>query len=61
MDLSACAKGAVIWIINPKVQLHSETDIGFDLSYFRYFIVNFVHLEYYSSWTPGDSWKGPME
>ena len=43
--LSASAKLAVIWIINLKLVLHSESKIRFDLSYFRFFIVNFVHLE----------------
>ena len=43
--LSASAKLAVIWIINLKVVLHSEPKIRFDFSYFRFFIVNFVHLE----------------
>ena len=34
LDFSASAKLAVIWIINPRVLLLSEPNIGFDRSYF---------------------------
>ena len=41
LDLSASAKLAVIWIINPRVLLRSKPNIGFDVL-FSFFIVNFV-------------------
>ena len=34
LNLSAIAKLEVIWIINPKVPLHSVPNTGFDMSYF---------------------------
>ena len=43
--LSASAKLAFIWIINTKVLICSGPCLGFDLSYFNFFFVNFVHLE----------------
>ena len=45
LDPNSSAYLAVIWTINSKVLPHSEPNIGFDLSYFSFFIVNFVHLE----------------
>lgn len=45
LELSAIAKLAFVWIINPKVWLHSEPNIRFDWSYSSIFIINFVRLE----------------
>ena len=45
LGLIPSAKLAVIWIINPKVLLDSEPNIGFNLFYIRFFNVNFEHLE----------------
>ena len=50
LDLSACAKLAVIWITNPNVPLHSEPNTRFDLSYLSFFIANFVY--YYLIYPP---------
>ena len=45
LDLYACAKLAVIWIINNRLLLSSKPNLSCDLSYFSFVIVNFVHLE----------------
>ena len=45
LEVSVTGKLAVNWIINPKVPLHKEPNIGFDLSYLRFFIAKFVHLK----------------
>ena len=45
LDLCASANLAVIWIINSKLMLHSDPNIGFGLSCLSFFIVNFVYLE----------------
>ena len=47
VDLRASTKLAVIWIVIPKVLLYSESNIGFDLSYFICFILNFVLLGFF--------------
>ena len=44
LDLSASANLAIVWIIDIKVPLHSDPNIGFDLSYYSIFNVNFVHF-----------------
>ena len=42
LDRSPIAKIAVAYIINLKVLLHGEpNNIGFDMSYFSNFVVNF--------------------
>ena len=43
LNRTASAKLAVIWIIDPKVLLHSEPNIALNLPYF--FMENFVQLE----------------
>ena len=45
MALSASEKLAVIWIIKTRVLPCSTHNLGFDLTYFSFFIVNLVHLE----------------
>ena len=40
LDINAIAKLAFMLIINPKVVLHSEPNIKFDLLYFRFLISN---------------------
>ena len=42
-----CVKLAVIWIFYPKVLLHSEPNIEFDLPYFILFIVNKDKLSFF--------------
>ena len=44
LGLSENAKLEFVWINNPKVLIHSDPNIRFDLSYFSFFIENFVHL-----------------
>ena len=45
LDLRASAKLTILRIITPEVlQLHRESSVGFDLSYFSFFNENFVHL-----------------
>ena len=46
MALSTSPKLAVICIINTKVLPRSKSYLGFDLTYFSFFIINFVHLEF---------------
>ena len=38
LDLSAGAKLAVIWIVNPSVLLHSTPNLRFDLPYFSFLL-----------------------
>ena len=45
LALSASEKLAVIWIIKTRVLPCSTHNLGFDLTYFSFFIVNLVHLE----------------
>ena len=45
LDLCASANLAVIWIINSKLLLHSDPNMGFGLSCLRFFIANFLYLE----------------
>ena len=45
LDLSESAELEVIWTINPRVLLRSKPNLGFDMSHFNFFNVNFVRLE----------------
>ena len=45
LDLSVTAKSAVIQITNTKQLQLSESNVRFDKSSLRFFIVNFVQLE----------------
>ena len=47
LDLSVTAKSAVIQITNTKQLQLSESNVRFDKSSLRFFIVNFVQLELY--------------
>ena len=38
LDLSANAKSLVIWIINTRVLQRSRLNLGFDLTYFSFFL-----------------------
>ena len=42
LDPKVGANLAFIWMINPRVLLHSEPNIGFDLSYFSF------HCKFYT-------------
>ena len=47
LDLNVTAKSAVVQITNTKQLQLSESNVRFDKSSLRFFIVNFVQLELY--------------